>query len=199
MLKKKDRFGYFKVGILFSLMAIGLCAGILIGTNFQEPIEIQAIEQARYTRQITGDAPLAAHANGFCYLMTYPHQAAPATAYASNLSNASAFEYTEEIDQEMAGETPHSTTFDFVYKIQLNDTVNYNTSGSKYMPSWVYANISVDFDFAADPGWEAMTLVEIHNDSDHVWYNCYLNNGGSGYTITHAETFNLTTNCSAIY
>ena len=142
---------------------------------------------------VTGDADPGGDNSGFMYFMVYPHSATPATTYASNLSNATAYEFSDSVDCELTGETPHSTPFDFVLKFRVNDTVGYNVSGSCWEDSWVRANITCDFDFAVDIAADtAMTIVEIGNNTDFCWYHAYINNGGAGYTITHNEKFNVT-------
>ena len=142
---------------------------------------------------VTGDGDPGGDASGFMYFMVYPHSATPATTYASNLSNATAYEYSDSLNAEMTGETPHTTAFDFVLKFRVNDTVAYNVSGSKWMDTWVRANITCDFDFAADIAADtAMTIVQIANGTDFAWYHAYVNNGGVGYQITHNEKFNVT-------
>lgn len=142
---------------------------------------------------ITGDANPGGDNSGFMYFMVYPHQADPGTAYASNLSNATAYEFSDSLNTEMTGETPHSTTFDFVLKFRVNDTVGYNVSGSCWEDSWVRANITCDFDFAGDIAADtAMTIVQIATSTDFAWYHAYINNGAVGYQITHNEKFNVT-------
>lgn len=142
---------------------------------------------------VLGDADPGGDNCGFMYFMVYPHSADPATTYASNLSNASAYEYSDSLNTELTGETPHTTAFDFVMKFRVNDTVGYNVSSSSWVDSWVRANITCNFDFATDIGADtAMTIVQIANGSDFAWYHAYINNSGSGYQITHNEKFNVT-------
>ena len=145
---------------------------------------------------ITGDGDPGGDASGFMYGMTYPHAAVPATTYASNLSNATAYEFSDTLDAEMTGETPYDTTYDKVFKYRVNDTVAYNTSSSQWEIDWVRGYLSVEFSAQANFNDQLMEVVHIANNTDFMWFHLYLadSNGGagSGFTITHGETFNMT-------
>jgi hypothetical protein len=142
-----------------------------------------------------GDADPGGDNSGYMYGMNYPYQATPTTAYASNLSNGTAYEFSDSLDAEMTNETPHTTPYDIVIKFRVNDTIGYNTSSSEWEISWVRILITVDFDYATDVGpLQAMEMIEIGNNSDFAWYHGYLQDAdggaGSGFQITHGELFN---------
>jgi len=182
-----------KAGTLLTCFVIAAVAGIMVLSQLQEPI-INTISSTPRTWKSVGDGTIAAGASGFCYFMTYPHSADPATDYATNLSNATAYEFSDTLNAEMTRDTPYSTAFDFVVKFRVNTTVGYNSSGAKWMSSWVRANITCDFQFATDiPALSAMTIVEITNTTTYAWYHGYINNAAAGYQITKGETFNVTT------
>jgi hypothetical protein len=189
----------FKAGKLFTVMiviGVGFVSAFLITSQIQDPIIKTTINSIPRTWHSLGDGTIAAGGSGFCYFMTYAHQAAPGTAYKTNLSNSSAlsYEYRDALNGEMSHETPYSTAFDFVVKFRVNTTVGYNTSGSRWMDSWVRANITCNFQFATDiPALSAMTIVQIVNNSNYAWYHGYINNAHAGYQITKGETFNVTT------
>jgi len=186
-----------KAGLLIALVSL-FCVGILINAlSVKEVVESPVVMKVK-TWQPVGDATLSGDDSGFLTFMVWDDVADPATTYATNLSNASAdcYEYLDSLDGEMTGETPYSTAVNYVLKIRVNDTVGYNTSSSQWMPSWIYPNITVDFDTATDVSWTSMTMVEVTNNSNFAWYQCYIDNGGAGYTITHNEKFNATVNCS---
>jgi len=186
-----------KAGLLIALVSL-FCVGILINAlSVKEVVESPVVMKVK-TWQPVGDATLSGDDSGFLTFMVWDDVADPATTYATNLSNASAdcYEYLDSLDGEMTGETPYSTAVNYVLKIRINDTVGYNTSSSQWMPSWIYPNITVDFDTATDVSWTSMTMVEVTNNSNFAWYQCYIDNGGAGYTITHNEKFNATVNCS---
>lgn len=195
--RKKDKsfLGRLRSSMLVSMLLIGMVVGMVMIVNMN-PSEILLSHGRRGWRSFasadTGGGPLSGDVSGFLYFRTYPHQAVPATAYASNLSNASGYEVAFYLNSEMVGETPYNTAFDFVVKFRVNDTVGYNTTSGKWMNTWVRAFITVDFNFAADVGNTSMTIVEIKNTTDFAWYHGYINNAGMGYQITKNEKFNVT-------
>jgi len=178
---------------LVSTLVIGLITASILMFTVQEPITQTTIQEDLSWNHILGDADPGAGNSGFMYFMTYPHQGVPGTAYASNLSNATAYEYSDSIDTELTGETPHTTTFDFVMKFRVNQTVGYNVSSSTWETSWVRSNITCDFDYATDIGADSvMTIVQIATSTDYAYYHAYINNANAGYQITHDEKFNVT-------
>jgi hypothetical protein len=184
--------------IVFKTMALtvfvlGIVFGAMMIYNLNQETVIETISQKRGWGFLPlGDGALGAGASGFQYFMVYPHQAVPGTAYASNLSNATAYEFSDSLNTEMTGETPYTQKFDFVLKFRVNTTVGWNTSSSEWMDSWVRANLSVNFDFLADITNSAMTIKQIANNTEYAWYHAYLNNGGAGYQIAKNEKFNCT-------
>ena len=182
-------------GGILSILVIGAIVGILWGFQMSDVVVEQMGGVPSRSWRALGDGDPGGDVSGFMYFMAYPHQGAPGTAYASNLSNATAYEFSDSLNGEMTGDTPHSTTFDFVMKFRVNDTVGYNTTSSSWEITWVRANITCDFDFATDiPADSAMTIVEIANNTDFAWYHGYINNAAAGYEITHNEKYN----CSSL-
>jgi hypothetical protein len=185
-----------KAGGLLSLITIGLIAGMIVNVQMHEDVIIvQSIQMRSFKPILTADADPGGDNSGFMYLMAYPHSTDPTNDYAVNLSNSSAYEYSDSLNAEMTNETPHSTTFDFVMKFRVNDTVAYNTSSSSWEDTWVRANITVDFDFATDVAADTnMSILQIGNNSDFAWYHAYIQgaSGSAGFTITHNEKYNIT-------
>ncbi|GAG97582.1 unnamed protein product [marine sediment metagenome] len=194
--KNKSKYRFFKAGLGVALLAVFCAMIILSAITYQDVVEQQVIKHDRTWHHNVGDASIAGDDSGFMYLMTYTHQTDPNTTYAANLTNTSnkCMEFLDSLNGEMTNETNHTVVFDFVQKFRVNDTVGYNVTF--WDTSWMYANITVDFDFAADVPWSSMTLVEIANNTDFAWYNCYINNSAAGYTLTHNENFNLSVNTS---
>jgi hypothetical protein len=124
---------------------------------------------------------------------TIVHAAAPAVTYASNISNASFYEFRDVTTGEMTGTTPHSTAFDFLVKYRLNASDGYNTSSSAWTLLWSYINMSCNFNWTADITTLTMTDVEIDNSGTYIWIYAYANNGGAGYTISKNEKFSWNT------
>ena len=174
------------VGVLFTFFAMG----ILLGANISETITTQSlVEEKRRPTLVVGDADPGDN-SGFFYFMIYPHQGDPGTAYASNLSNASAYEYSDSGNASCTGETPYSTTFDIVVKVGVTDEDGYYTGNGTREPGWNWCLLTcADLGISADTN---MTEQFIGNTTSYAWYHYYLNNGGSGYTIIEGESFNVT-------
>jgi len=179
--------------MLVTITAIAI-SGIYMSMILTQPVTENIImESKQWTSHPLGDADPGAGNTGFMYIMVYPHQADPGTAYASNLSSGNAYEYSDSTNCELTGETPHSTAVDFVMKVRVNNTDGYNASGTTWEDSWVRANMTIDFDFLGDESDTAMTEQEIATaGTTYKFYNYYLNNAGSGYTLSKGETFNIT-------
>jgi hypothetical protein len=176
-----------KAGTLLTCFVIAAIAGMMIVSNIQEPIMKQLSVQRQPTL-VTGDGDPGAGVSGFFYFMIYPHQAVPATAYASNLSNATAYEFSDVGNASCTGETPSGTTFDIVVKVGVDDSDGEN--GTVWMDSWTWCLITcADLSIGANTN---MTEIQLANTSEYAWYQYYMNNGGAGYTIAEGQAFNVT-------
>jgi hypothetical protein len=122
--------------------------------------------------------------------MIYPHQAVPGTAYASNLSNASAYEYSDIGNTSCTGETPYMTAFDIVVKIGIDDSDGKNTTSGLWDNTYLYCLVTCS-ELSIGAGTN-MTEKQIANYSGYAWYHYYMNNGGAGYTVSEGESFNVT-------
>jgi hypothetical protein len=186
------KLSILKAGSLTAFLIIGAIVGIMVSFQMNDVIVEQLGGAPSRSWSALGDATLASGTSGFMYFMKYPHQAAPGTAYHSNLSNTTAYEYRDSLNGELTGETPYTVFYDYIYKFRVNTTVGYNTSGSKWMDSWVRAYLAVDFTWQADVGNTSMTIIQITNTSTYAWYHAYLNNGGTGYQLAKNEKDNST-------
>ncbi len=188
--KKHSRI-LFGAGMVTTIAVFAVIGMFYLSFVSQPIIENDIIENEIPVRRIpvlvTGDADPGDN-SGFFYFMIYPHQAVPATAYASNLSNATAYEYSDSVNTSATGETPHTTTFDLVLKVGITDEDGKNTSGWQMGWTWMLLTCA-DLSIGADTN---MTEVHIGNSSTYAWNHYYLNNGGAGYTITENEKFNVT-------
>ena len=137
-----------------------------------------------------GGGSLGAAAGGVLQVYVYPHSGNPGVDYASNLSNASAYAWANNLNAAMTGNVPYGTAFDLVYKVRVNVSEAYNTTGSVWMTAWVRSNITcANLGIGADT---AMAGVSITTTGTWMWMNFYINNGGAGYTITHGQQVNIT-------
>lgn len=174
------------LGFCFALTATVLYLGFIIG---QPVIENKLMPEHREPMLVTGDADPGDN-SGFFYFMIYPHQADPATAYASNLSNATAYEFSDVGNTTCTGETPYSTTFDIAIKVGATNEDTYYTANQTKNDAWNWCLLTcADLGIGADTN---MSQICIGNNTDYVWYHYYLNNGGAGYTITEGQSFNIT-------
>jgi len=178
-----------KAGGILSLITLGFIVGILVLSSGFGNVVVKESMVREWKLVPLGDASLDG-ATKVMYVMAYPHQADPATAYASNLSNATAYEYYDALDSEMTGETPYDTTFDIVVKMCINVTHGYNSTGSTWELGWVNATLtSADLSIGANT---AMNEQQIGSGTTYLFVHYYLNNSGSGYQISHGETYNCT-------
>jgi hypothetical protein len=139
-----------------------------------------------------GGGIVTAAAGGVLQVYIWKHAAVPGTTYAANLSNASGdcYAWANNLNAAMTGNVPYATDFDIIYKIRVNVTEAYNTTGSNWELAWVRANITcANLGIGADT---AMSEIEIVNNTNFMWVNYYVNNGGAGYTITHGQQVNIT-------
>lgn len=196
---KEETKKIFGVGMLATIACFAV-AFLVLSTSIMQPIvenEVIELEVKRKWNDPLGDADPGGDTSGFMYFMNYPHSATPAVTYASNLSNATAYEYSDSFNAELTGETPYNTPYDKVVKFRVNDTVGYNVTSSAWEITWVRVNMTCNFQYATDVGaLQEMTIVEIANGTDFAWYHGYLldhdGGAGAGFQITHGETFNIT-------
>ena len=178
---------------MMTLIVIGAVCGIMLLSTSDLTQVIQTVGQRGWNQIATaeeGGGTVGAAEGGVLQVYIYPHSADPGTDYAANLSNASAYAWANTLNEAMTGNVPYGTTFDIVYKIRVNVSEAYNTTGSNWETSWVRCNITcADLSIGADT---AMTGLEIADNVDFMWMNYYENNGGAGYTITHGQQVNIT-------
>lgn len=178
-----------KAGGLLSLIIIGVIVSSIYLTSVNDVIEEQTIMAVRSPTLVVGDADPGDN-TGFFYFMIYPHQADPGTAYASNLSNATAYEYSDSTNTSATGETPYSTTFDIVLKVGVTDEDGTWSSNGTWNDGYMWMLLTCsDLSIGADTN---MTEIEIANKASYRWMHYYLNNADAGYTIIEAQSFNIT-------
>ena len=183
---------------MISALAVSFIAVLLISTNVFGPIAEKQVQEMKAKEWIPvplADAVDGDGNTGFITGYIYPHEADPGTAYASNLSTGTAYEYSNDLNTSMTGETPYDTTFDIVIKMQVSSADGYNSTGTTWEDSWIrcYLNCSTLSISASE-----MTEVSIADDgSTQRWVHYYLNNGGSGYTISRGTTFQMDMNFEA--
>ena len=180
---------------MLTCIVIGAVSGFMLFATTDVQQVIQTFGQRGWNTIASaeeGGGDVSAGEGGVLQVYIWKHSADPGTTYASNLSNMSGdcYAWANTLNEAMTGNVPYGTDFDIVYKIRVNATQAYNTTGSTWMLDWVRANITcADLGIAADT---AMSEVEITNNTAYLWVNYYVNNGGAGYTITHGQQVNIT-------
>lgn len=184
--KSKSIFKAGKIGIIMTVVAIGFVSAFMVTYQLQEPI-IQTMSEKKGVWEALGDASPGSGKSGYLAFYIYPHAAVPATTYAANLSNATAYEHYDVNTGEMTHTTPYSTAFDFVVKYRLNVSDGYNSSSGWWTVNWSYITMACNFNWTADITTSTMTDVKISNGADYIYINAYLNNGGAGYQLSKNE------------
>jgi hypothetical protein len=180
---------------MLTCIVIGAVCGImLLGTTDLQQV-VSTVGQRGWNNIASaqeGGGTVGATEGGVLQVYIWKHAAVPGTTYASNLSNASAdcYAWANTLDEAMTGNVPYDTTFDIVYKIRVNVSQAYNSTGSNWETAWVRCNITcANLAIGAD---SAMVGVEIVNNTDFMWMNFYVNKAAAGYTITHGQQVNIT-------
>lgn len=188
MLKNKKK-GLMKASITMSFIVIGIICGIVYLASINDVVKEKIVNEVRIPTLIVGDANPGDN-SGFFYFMIYPHAADAMVTYASNLSNATAYEFSDVGNTTCTGETPYSTTFDIVVKCGVTDEDGYWTSNDTRNPGYNWCLLTcADLSIGANTN---MTEIFIGNTTTYAWYHYALNNSGSGYTITEGQSFNIT-------
>ena len=183
----------FKAGTLIGLLIIGTCVGILFLSQVQDVVTTQFGGVASKHWSALGDITVTAGQSGVLAFFIYPHAAVPATTYATNCSNATAYEYRDATTGEMTKSTTYLLKFDFVVKYRLNTTDGYNTSSSAWTQAWSYVKMACNFNWTSDITTSTMTNVLVTSNANYEWIQCYLNNAGNGYQIAKNEKFSWNT------
>lgn len=177
-----------KAGSLFSLLLIGIVVGSVFMLQMQEVVLHQ-----RSSWVAMAEANPGTGASGYLEFFIYPHAAVPGTTYGVNCSEATAYEYRDTNSGEMTKNTPYNTAFDFVVKYRLNSSDGYNNSALAWTLNWSYVVMACNFNWTADITTSTMTDVLVAYNANYEWIQCYLNNGGAGYSISKNEKFSWNT------
>jgi hypothetical protein len=177
-----------KIGMTLLMIGVGFVSAFMIMSQVQEPIIQSTIHQKKGIWEALGDITVASGESGVLAFFIYPHAAVPGTTYATNCSNATAYEYRDATTGEMTRTTDYTKTFDFVVKYRLNASDGYNTSSSAWTLNWSYVKMACNFNWTADITTSTMTDVKVTSTSTtYEWIQCYLNNGGAGYQLSKNE------------
>ena len=185
-----------KLALIFGAGMTIFVSAMFFMFTVSEPIVNDAVQKIIMEERHPFLAPLADATPGdvsaFLTYMVYPHDATPDTTYASNLSNATAYEFSDIGNTTCQGETPYSTTFDLVVKVQATNEDGYFTGNQSRSDGYVWCHLTcADLGIGADTNMTEVFMTGI-NSTETVYYTYYLNNAGAGYTITEGQDFNVT-------
>jgi hypothetical protein len=173
---------------LLTCLIIGVVTALLYLNSVSGPVTMTAIEPKRVPTLVVGDGPGAT--TGLSYIMIYPHQAVPATAYASNLSTGNAYEYSLTGNESATGSTPFLTKFDIVVKAACDFDDGYNQTSETWDDDYLWMTITcTDLSISAN---SEMSMVSIVNTAATRWVHFVMNNGGTGYQIPLGFQYNIT-------
>jgi len=162
--------------------------GVIVVSLFMAPSFSPIPERGWSSVAATGNPGVGS--SGMVNLYIYPHDATPSVTYSTNLSTATAYAHRDTWNGSMTGSVPFDKAFDIVIKARFNTTHAYNSSGTTWMLDWVRANLTcADLGISTLTG---MTAVQTATSNEYMWVQFYINNGGTGYTMSHGETYNVT-------
>jgi len=200
MKKEKGKINEsLKASTLVTLLIIGAVIGSIYlfsvsDVIINKPIGVEQIPVDRRPTLVTGDANPGDN-SGFFYLMIKNHSANPTDEYNANLTNTTGgnsdcYEWSDTGNTSPTGETPYGTTFDILFKVGITNEDGQWTSNSTWNEGYLWMLLTcADLSISANTN---MTIIEIANTSTYAWYHFYLNNAGSGYTVTEGQSFNIT-------
>ena len=174
--------------VLGSAMLSALAVGAVVAMVFMFSANIDeiTIDEAIRKWNPLADADPGAGNCGVVNIHIYPHDAAPATTYGSNITEGNSYTYGHaNTTFGQNGYVPYDTTFDIVIRYRFNSTVAKATTNNTWMLSWVNMTIRIpDLGINANT---TMSKVNITTTPNYMWVSFYMNNGGAGYTITHGQ------------
>ncbi len=190
-------------------MLVFLLSGYIMGTQvnvFKKPVEkseelfiIEIEEKRDKWINIGTEADPGAGVSGVKNYYIYPHQA-DTSVYDSNLTEANAyshFDATPGLNEPLEGYPPYDTAFDIVTFVQINYTNAYNSTGGFWDKNYTRWLITCsDLGISSDTVMSESKWISTSGNSegDVAYLHFYDNNGGSGYTITHGQEVNVTSN-----
>lgn len=140
-----------------TLLGVGLVAMLVIGFTSATVLNLMSTEDltpqealehiAGWNLATATNITVANTDTGIQNVGTYVHQISPYTLYDDGLTESNFYEHmdgTPACGEELEGETPHSTLFDYVVIIQWGYAEAYNTSSSAWEKDLVkvYINLS---------------------------------------------------------
>lgn len=181
---------------MVTMIIVGLVTAFLVAPSFLAPL------QPDRNWQTVNAADASPGASNSGVINVYIVDNSDAVDYDStDLSEGHASVYAHfgagaSLDAALSGNVPYDTEFDIVIECQYNYTHAYNTSTPGWDVDYVKGLITcADLSIGADTEMSESTDFISNTgstSSDTAKINFYMDNGGSGYTMSHGETFNVT-------
>lgn len=175
---------------MLALIVLGAVCTFVLVANMNPTEIITSMGQRGWKTTVTaeeGGGLLTSNAGGVLQVYVYAHSLDPGTDYATNLSNASAlcYAHANNLNCAMEGNVPYGVPLDIIYKIRVNVSQCYNTTGSTWMALWVRMNITCPAFARVD---YPLTEIAFATNAQFMWINFYLPTAG----ITHGQQVNIT-------
>ncbi len=170
--KKRKMLG--SVGVIALLVAVAFTGWLVMPSgNSNDGMGVLHVS--------AGDADPGAGASGLLEVLIVNHTNHP--SYSSNVTSADSAVYGWGNADGFSVEIPWGETFDIVVQARGNDSYT----------SLDYANMRVnitssDLGISTDA---AMSEYEVASNSNYIWGQYVIDNGGSGYTISRDETASI--------
>jgi len=184
--------------ILGSAMLTCIAIGVIVTTlalSQTGDVVVKPVLDREWKNVPVGDGDPGAGNSGVLKVFLYAHTGSPATTYNANISSGYFGDASSDtLDANLGSNVPYDTAFDIVVKVRYNTTHAYNTTGSSWEMDWVMGKMtSSDLSIGADTTCEEQ---QIATNDDYMWVHYYLQDSdggaGSGFTISHGESVNVT-------
>lgn len=188
--KTSNKKKLFLGSTMLTMVVIGFITAFLIAPSSLSPL----IQQRSWKPVRGADGTPGSTECGVINVYIYPHQANTAT-YDSALSEVTAYAHFDvgaSLNAPLDGNVPYNTAFDIAVTCQFNYTVAYNTTSTAWDKDYVRGLITcADLSIGADTTMSEGDFFNI-DAGNHAEITFYMNSGGSGYTISHGQTVNVT-------
>lgn len=176
-----------KIIIGSSLLSVFVATFIVILvtlSNINPVVVEQTIHSRKWHLIPVGDPPLD-NITGLNYVLIIPNTA---DAHTDNYTGVY-YENSSDLNVEMDNTTPHSTSVNLLYQIQINWSHGYNVSTPGWDTDYFYFRIqSSDLGIGS---WTNLTEAIVWSNSSTCTVNYWWNFSGAGYSLAHTEKINM--------
>lgn len=171
-------------GGLLSVFIVTLIITVITLSNINPTVFIEEIKPRSYFLVPLGDPP-ADNITGLNYVLIIPNTA---DAHTDNYTGVF-YENSSDLNAEMDNTTPHTTSVNILYQIQINYSHGWNASASSWDADYFYFRIqSTDLGIAT---YTNLTEAIVWSNTSTCTVNYWHNFSGSGYSLGHNEKINM--------